>query len=554
MIKVENVTMKFRMANDRINSLKEFVVKKTLGKITYKEFTALKNVSFSIQKGEVVGIIGNNGAGKSTLLKVISGIMEPTTGSVKVQGSIAPMLELGAGFDVDLTARENIFLNGAVLGYSKKYLTERYDDIVEFSELADFMDVPIRNFSSGMTMRLAFSIATLVDPDILIVDEILSVGDGSFQKKSAKRMRELMSGGTTVILVSHSIEQIREMCSKVIWLEDGLVQMVGDTRDVCRAYNDKMKNDYLINEQKTMSKKEDNTNWKTKLYTPTSIEKIGELYFIVDCWHHRVIYNSNLTDPIENWKTLSNNIGDPHSIVSDGIFYLVEDGQLNEVKVFKKENNIFRQIQIIEQLGRRPNRLIYDSDNKKYYGISAMSQHVFVLSNEEDETIICEKVIRLGYLKEGSYIRSISLIDKELYFVSGPGKIIVANYMNSSFDKLREYKVPFELQGMNDITKIGSYYYISVYQNGAGEIAPRLVRVKDLDDLAESKYEDIYAELGLEGVPYNFSFIEDRVFLTEIDSYSSIISFKVDGDKIIDVCSYYEAGPATDSSLWRRNS
>lgn len=553
MIKVDNVTMKFRMANDRINSLKEFIVNKILGKITYKEFTALKNVTFSIQKGEVLGIIGNNGAGKSTLLKVLSGIMEPTSGSVKVEGTIAPMLELGAGFDVDLTARENIYLNGAVLGYSKKYLTERYDDIVEFSELADFMDVPIRNFSSGMTMRLAFSIATLVNPDILIVDEILSVGDGSFQKKSAKRMAELMSGGTTVILVSHSIEQIRSMCSKVLWLEEGTVQMVGDTRDVCKAYNDKMKSDYVLNEQKVMAKKEDSIDWRTKLYTPTSIEKIGNLYFIVDCWHHRVIYNDNLEDDIIKWKTLSSNIGAPHSIVSDGKFYLIEDAELNEVRVFIQENNNFRQVQTIEQIGQRPNRLVYDSTNKKIYGISAMSQHVFVLVEEKGE-IVCEKVIKLGYLMEGSYIRSISIIDEELYFVSGPGKIMVSNYMNSSFDKIREYKVPFELQGMNDIAKIGSYYYISVYQNGAGEIAPRLVRVKQLDDLAQSNYEDIYAELGLKGVPYNFSYIENRVFLTEVDSYSSIISFELDGDKIIDVCSYYESGPATDSSLWRRNS
>lgn len=227
MIKVNNVSMKFRMANDRISSLKEFVVKKIAGKLEYNDFIALENVSFSIEKGEVVGIIGSNGAGKSTLLKIISGILTPTSGSVQVEGTIAPMLELGAGFDMDLTASENVFLNGAVLGYSKQYLIERYDEIVNFSELQDFMDTPIRNFSSGMIMRLAFSIATLVNPDILIVDEILSVGDVNFQKKSAKRMRELMSGGTTVILVSHSIDQIRSMCSKVVWLDHGNVQMVG---------------------------------------------------------------------------------------------------------------------------------------------------------------------------------------------------------------------------------------------------------------------------------------------------------------------------------------
>ena len=185
MIELNNVSMKFRMANDRIMSLKEFIVKKLTGELKYKEFVALNDVSFSIKKGEVVGIIGGNGAGKSTLLKIISGILTPTVGTSKVNGTIAPLLELGAGFDIDLTARENVYLNGAVLGYSKQYLTDKYNEIVEFSELEQFMDVPIRNFSSGMTMRLAFSIATLVKPDVLIVDEILSVGDTNFQQKSA---------------------------------------------------------------------------------------------------------------------------------------------------------------------------------------------------------------------------------------------------------------------------------------------------------------------------------------------------------------------------------
>lgn len=235
-IQANDVTMTFRMANDRINSLKEFFIKKITRKLEYKNFIALQNVSFTIESGEVMGIIGSNGAGKSTLLKVISGILTPTTGNVQINGSIAPMLELGAGFDIDLTARENVFLNGAVLGYSKQYLIKRYDEIVDFSELKDFMDTPIRNFSSGMTMRLAFSIATIVNPDVLIVDEILSVGDEHFQQKSLKRMKELMSGGTTVLLVSHSLQQIRKMCTRVIWLEHGKMQMIGGTDDVCDAY------------------------------------------------------------------------------------------------------------------------------------------------------------------------------------------------------------------------------------------------------------------------------------------------------------------------------
>ena len=237
MIKAENVSVKYLMTYDRIKSMKEYLVQMVKGKIKYEEFWALKDVSFEVKKGEVLGIIGHNGAGKSTLLKVISGILKPTTGSVQVNGTIVPMLELGSGFDFDLTGRENVFLNGAILGYSEQFLKEKYEEIVAFSELGQFIDVPLRNYSSGMVMRLAFSIATVVRPDILIVDEILAVGDAEFQEKSKKRMLELMGGGTTVLFVSHSLLQIREMCNKAIWLEHGKIIMAGDTASVCDAYD-----------------------------------------------------------------------------------------------------------------------------------------------------------------------------------------------------------------------------------------------------------------------------------------------------------------------------
>lgn len=235
-IEAEHISMKFRLTDDRIFSMKEFVTKKLSGKLNYKEFWALEDVSFSIGKGEVLGIIGRNGSGKSTLLKVISGILKPTSGTVVTKGTIAPMLELGSGFDPDLTGRENIYLNGAILGYDKVFLEGKFQEILEFSELGEFIDVPIRNYSSGMMMRLAFSTATLVNPEILIVDEILAVGDENFQRKSHARMKELMSGGTTVLLVSHSLEQIREMCNRVIWLDGGRVKMIGDAQEVCDAY------------------------------------------------------------------------------------------------------------------------------------------------------------------------------------------------------------------------------------------------------------------------------------------------------------------------------
>lgn len=238
-IKVENVSIRFRLANDKIMSLKEYVIALLTRKLKYNDFWALKKVDFEINQGEVFGIIGKNGAGKSTLLKVISGIMKPTEGSVTVRGNIVPMLELGSGFDYDLSGKENIFLNGAILGYSEEFLKSKYNQIVEFSELGQFINEPLRNYSSGMVMRLAFSIATVVNPDILIVDEILAVGDADFQEKSKKRMLDMMSGGTTVIFVSHTMEQIREMCNRVVWLERGTVKMIGDTKTICDAYETK---------------------------------------------------------------------------------------------------------------------------------------------------------------------------------------------------------------------------------------------------------------------------------------------------------------------------
>lgn len=240
MVVVDKVSLKFKMEKNRAESLKEFFVRWVRHDLESEDFWALDKVSFTADQGDVIGIIGHNGAGKSTLLKVISGIMKPTQGSVEVHGSIVPMLELGSGFDFELSGRENIYLNGAILGYSQKFLDSRYNRIVEFSELGDFIEAPLRTYSSGMLARLAFSVACIVEPEILIVDEILSVGDVDFQEKSHARMMELMTGGTTVFFVSHSLKQIREMCSKVVWLEHGLVQAVGKTEDVCSMYEGKV--------------------------------------------------------------------------------------------------------------------------------------------------------------------------------------------------------------------------------------------------------------------------------------------------------------------------
>lgn len=238
MVKVENVSIRFRIMTDHITGIKETMIAAMKGKLKYQEFWALNDVSFSVQKGEVLGIVGHNGAGKSTILKIISGIMKPTSGRVWLGGNVVPMLELGSGFDYDLTGRENVFLNGAILGYSREFLESKFDDILAFSELGAFIDNPIRNYSSGMLMRLAFSIATVVEPEILICDEVLAVGDERFQAKSRKRMMELMQGGATVLFVSHNVEQIREMSNHVVWLDHGQVRMIGEANEVCDAYRE----------------------------------------------------------------------------------------------------------------------------------------------------------------------------------------------------------------------------------------------------------------------------------------------------------------------------
>lgn len=235
-VRVDHAVVRFNIASERIDNLKEYFIKLIKRELMFKEFLALKDVSFSVKKGEAWGIIGTNGSGKSTLLKLICGILKPYKGKVEVKGKIAPMIELGAGFDGDLTARENIFLNGAVLGYDKKFMKEHFEEIVEFAELKDFLEMPIKNYSSGMAARLGFAIATVVRPDILICDEVLSVGDYAFQQKCEKRMNQMRKDGTTLLYVSHSIESVRQVCDHALWLDKGIVRMAGDVETVANAY------------------------------------------------------------------------------------------------------------------------------------------------------------------------------------------------------------------------------------------------------------------------------------------------------------------------------
>lgn len=235
-IQVRDVSMHFNLMEEKVDSIKEYVVKLLKGKLLYNDFIALDHVSFDVQKGDILGFIGFNGAGKSTLLKILAGVLTPTTGSVTVKGTIAPLIEVGAGFDPELTARENIYLNGAILGYSKAFIEQKFDSIIEFAELKDFVNVPVKNFSSGMYARLGFSIATAVQPDILIVDEVLSVGDFRFQQKCEERIRKMIEDGVTILLVSHDISMIERLCNKVLWLDHGEMKKLGKTAEVCEKY------------------------------------------------------------------------------------------------------------------------------------------------------------------------------------------------------------------------------------------------------------------------------------------------------------------------------
>ena len=236
-IEVDDVSMIFNMASEQLNNLKEYFIKLMRHELFFSEFRALKHISFKVRRGEVVGLVGTNGSGKSTMLKVIAGVLEPSEGTCRVRGNIAPLIELGAGFDMELTARENIYLNGSLLGYTKGFIDEHFDDIIEFAELRDFVDMPLKNFSSGMVARIAFAIATITEPDILIVDETLSVGDVFFQQKCEERIQHFIeSGDVTVLFVSHSIEQVERICQRAVWIEKGDLRMDGPVDEVCQAY------------------------------------------------------------------------------------------------------------------------------------------------------------------------------------------------------------------------------------------------------------------------------------------------------------------------------
>ncbi len=273
-IKVENVGMEYNLNKEKVDNLKEYVIKFLKRELKFTKFWALRGVSFEVEKGDKLGIIGLNGAGKSTLLKLISGVIKPTEGSIEIRGKIVPLLELGSGFDHEYTGRENIYLKGSLLGYSKKYLEEKIEEIIEFSELGDFIDIPLKNYSTGMSARLAFSIATVVEPEIMILDEVLAVGDAKFREKSETRMKSLLGEDVTVLYVSHTLNSVRQLCNKAIWLENGQLVMKGPVKDVCDKYEEWI----LSNETVIVTESDPDKNEKNvpvdKTITLTFNEKI----------------------------------------------------------------------------------------------------------------------------------------------------------------------------------------------------------------------------------------------------------------------------------------
>lgn len=535
-IDASHVSMRFRINEDRVSSLKEFIIQKAKGKLKYKEFVALQDVNLSIKKGEVIGIIGSNGAGKSTLLKVIAGILSPTDGSVHIRGTIAPMLELGAGFDPDLTAQENVYLNGAVLGYSKAYLESKYQEIVDFAELGEFMNTPVRNFSSGMTMRLAFSIATLVNPDILIVDEILAVGDAHFQKKSLARMKSLMGGGTTVLLVSHSLQQIRELSTRVLWLEKGRVRALGDTDEICDAY-------LMSLGEKPLNIMNYRLPWQERLYSPTYMTKINGIYYIVDCWHHRIVYSRELNISIGKWQTIEG-LNTPHSIAGNGNMLLVDDGKNDRINCYKQtKDGLCEACASIEM--RRPAKIIYDNITKCFYTIGSDSNELCIIKVTGRET----KVIKRIYIKELSnqFVRSISVIGERLFIVCISAKIYELNIQNGIINVVQEYTLDERIGGANDLCYYNGYFYLSVYQNVQLEIAPDLVRASHMEDFHNGSYESVYTKLELKGVPYFFSEIDGKLVIGQIDNHSEITFIS---DKCIE--HQFVMGGANPASVERR--
>ncbi|WP_196603706.1 ABC transporter ATP-binding protein [Pectinatus haikarae] len=585
-IEVNNVSMCFNLAKEKVDNLKELFIKKLHGNLSFDKFYAINDLSFKIRKGESFAIVGSNGSGKSTILKIISGILKPTRGNVEVHGSIAPMIELGSGFDMDLTARENIFLNGAVLGYSHEFMQDHFNEIIEFSELGDFIDVPVKNFSSGMVARLGFAIMTIVKPDILIVDEILSVGDQYFKQKSERRMRELMAGGTTIVLVSHSMEQVCKICDKAIWLEKGILRCSGSVDEVYGHYlgelykkrqstsvrvGDKKtfrqaqilsEEEYLTQNKEVTSCKSKNVKvtgdvmmadmtrgndkYETRLYSPTYITKVfcgGEFYyFIVDSLHHRVIFNRSIDEPIEKWKTIAADIATPVTVACDGDLIILNESGYGNLRVYKYiYKDIFNYSQCISGIiGAR--NVIFDKTTKTFYELNMQGNILWMLKND-DGYVSVRKKFSIDTIKN-LYIRSIRILDGVMWIVANNGIIFSLNYIDNTFELLERHDVSNVISDLNDIFQFDNYFYLT---SGDG----RCIRFRNMRELVVKNYENLTKALLIDGIPYRFEFFDNRIFLSIMHQSSKIISFKLKNDIIQDVEKIFDFGQANKADILR---
>lgn len=580
-IQVDHVSMCFNLAKEKVDNLKEMFIKKLHGNLSFDEFYAIKDASFKVKKGESFAIVGSNGSGKSTMLKIISGILKPTKGNVTVEGTIAPMIELGTGFDMDLTARENIFLNGSVLGHSREFMQEHFDEIVEFSELESFIDVPVKNFSSGMVARLGFAIMTIVKPDILIVDEILSVGDQYFKQKSEQRMRELMAGGTTIILVSHSMEQVQKICDRAIWLEKGNIRCSGDVDEVYGQYLGEMyrkrkKESKTTGDKKNFQQarilmdeetddslaihdsigkkgeivladlKEEVGDYRNRLYSPTHFTKLlcGDqyYYFIVDSFHHRVLYCEDMNRPIKDWNVLADDIATPIMAEGDGDVILVTESGYNRIRVYRYVcPGIFNYSQCIQGITGARN-VIYDNSMKRFLTVDTRGNNICEIKNDDGHVAIRRR-FSIDAIKN-DYIRAIRIVEDMLFVLSNTGKIYTLNHIDDSFEVLAQYDVHEIISDLYDITRDGLYYYLTSGQK-------RCIRFGSLEELEKGKYEDITSMLKVKGSPANMTVINHRIYITEMHESSQIISFLAKNNRIEEVNTIMDFGTPKKEDIIR---
>lgn len=537
----------------------------------------LQNLNFTVQPGETLGIIGPNGAGKSTLLKLLASVTQPDEGQITHVGSLAPLIELGAGFNPELTGRENIYLNATILGLSRTAIDQKFATILDFSELAPYIDLPLKKYSSGMYLRLAFSIALQTQPHVLLLDEILAVGDEKFQRRCFRALDQLKAQGTAIIFVSHAINTVRVFCDRVLYLNQGQQVCLGDPESTCDRYLNDLQNRNLSSFDTAThgSSPDQQVPYQERLFSPTFLTKIQNNYYLIDCWHHRVIFNSNLIDKITHWQLLTDQVRLPHSLATDEDIIVLDSTQTGQLFVFSLDHQL---LQILDlPAHNQPHRLRYDPERQLFYCLCANTQNFFVLKkNKRSRTLKIISTQHLSFLKN-YYCRSFTLDKKNphrLYFVAGSdlyssdsqeltyqpqnARICLAKFQNpelpqSTLQLQKSFSLPPHLANMNDLYQIDSLFYLTATPK-------QIIRTADLSNLSSLTQNtspnsaDLYDQLSLQGTPYYLSEIDGRLYIPEINEHSRVTSCKIvdPNQQIADVKHQYDFGLPTTSSLQRK--